>query len=901
MSWTKRIRQIARALLRKQGVEQELADEVRFHLERQAELHIAAGMAPREAREKARREFGGAEQFKEECRDARGSAWIENLLQDARFGARMLRRAPGFTAIAVLTLALGIGANTSIFSVLEAQLWKPLPFPDSERLVLVSRTDAKHPTRTDLLSGPDFADWEPQARSAFESVCAFEPGEYHTLPGAEGSERVTAEAISSSFFDTLRAPLAAGRAFEPDEHKPGRNHEVILSYLFWQSHFGRDAKAVGQSLFLDGVAYTIVGIAPQGLRFEFFGDPALYVPLVLESKELASRTSPALFVVARLKPSAPLTAAQTQMDVIAARLASQYPQEDSGHGINVENLRESLTSYMHGGLFFFAGAAGLVLLIACANVSSLLLVRGLARQREFAVRAALGARRSALVRQLLVEGAMLGALGGALGILVAAWGARAFDVFLPGDLLGRKVASEIDGRVLAFALAISMAAAIASALAPALFGSRTDLNDALRQSGRSISGGRGQKRVRSALVVAEVTMAVALLFGAGLFLNSFVRLQEAPLGFDPHNLISLNVFLPKGRYAQPQQIRLADQQIADAVRAVPGITGVTLASQIPFRGGIGGSFTIVGRPQPASGEEPHSLTRSVTPSYFQLLKIRSLAGRLFTAEDTENSPRVVIVNQNLVRRYFGGQDPVGTELDISPEPWGEGIPAEQFRARIVGVVENTHMFGPDEVPFSDIYVPAAQTSAFAMFLVASTNLPSGAVFGPIRKQIAQMDRSILVSDMATMEERADDALRGARGNLALIGIFAGLAVALVAVGIFGAIAYFVQQRTREFGIRQALGATRARILLHALAQSAALGVSGLALGIGVSLALGRVLRSTLYLVPGEHDGLLYGVSIYDPRALLAACALLALVLALASYVPARRATRVDPMVALRYE
>lgn len=884
---------------RRDRFDRELSDEMRSHREIRERERREAGAPADEARYGAQRQFGNELRLREESHDAWGWVWLDHLLRDFRFGTRMVRKNPGFTAIAVLTLALGIGANTAIFSVLEAQLWKPLPFPDAERLVFLGKTDAKHPKRTSLLSADDFR--ELQAQSIFESICAFDPGAYRIIRGADASERLNSDSISSTYFETLRASLAVGRPFTPEEQEPGHDHEVILSYPFWQSHFGGDPKAVGQTLVLDGIAYTIVGVAPQGLRFEFFGDPDLHVPLVLSSKELVNRENPALFVVARQRPGVPLSVVQAQMDVIAKQLRSQYPKDDGNLGIKVEGLRESFVGYAQGGLFFFAGAAGLVLLIACANVASLLLARGLARQREFAVRAALGAGRGALVRQLLVEGALLGILGGALGILAALWGAKAFNVFLPGDFLPRSVPPEVDGRVFAFALAISLATVLLSALLPGLFASQIDLNEALRDGSRSVSAGPAQRRVRGALVIAEVTMAVALLFGAGLFLNSFIREARAPLGFDPHNLLSLNVALPKDRYAEPAQVTVAYEQILQRVRAVPGVRDAGFASQIPFAGGIGSNFTVVGQPKPVNRETPSSLLRSVTPNYFQLLKIRFLAGRFLSDGDTEHAPRVVIVNENLVRRYFGGENPVGAELDIVPEPWGDGVAKDPFRARIVGVVENTHMFGPNEVPFSDIYFPVAQAPVSSVFLIASTSLPAGSVLAPIREQIAQMDRSILISRTMTMDERAANALRGARGNLALISIFAGLALALVAVGIFSAIAYFVEQRTREFGIRLALGATRGRILRHALAQSAVLGVCGLVLGIGVSLALGRLLRSALYLVPGEHSGMLYGVSIYDPLTLVLGCVLLVGVLLLASYIPARKAMRVDPLVALRYE
>jgi len=889
-----------RNLFRRTAVESELDEELRFHFEQQLEKFLQSGLPLAEARRRARLTIGGRDQIREEYRDSSGVRFLETLGQDIRFAARMLRKSPGFTAVAVLTLALGIGANTAIFSIVEAQIWNPLPFPDSKHLLFVGRTDAKRPHRTFMMSAADFQDWLPQVKDSFVSVCAFQGSDYHATPGTDTSEMVTGRPVSSTFFETLRMPPAIGRAFLPGEQQPGHDHEAILSHAYWKSRYASNPKIIGTSIVLDGSAYTIVGVAPSGLRFEFFGDPDMYVPLLLTHRNRLSRSGTGLLIVVREKPGISLSVAQAQMDVIAKQLAAQYPQENANRGIKLQSLREAFDG-PHQGLFLFAGAAGLVLLIGCANVASLLLARGLARQHEFAIRSALGAGRAALLRQLLVEGGLLGIIGGGLGVLAAMWGANTLNALMPADFLFRQVAPQLDGRVLAFALAISLTAAILSALAPGFFASRVNLTSALQSGARGLSGPAGHRRLRSALVIAEVTLAVVLLFGAGLFLNSFVRQMRAPLGFDPHNLISLALTFSDKRYAQPQNLWLAEQQILERVRAVPGIKDASLASQIPFAGGIGADFTIVGQPAPPIAERPSALFSSVTPDYFQLLKIPILAGREFTAEDAPGSATVALVNENFVHDYLNGKKPLGVELDI----FDEGTLDRKSRVRIVGVVQNTHMFGPNEVPFDFLYVPTAQVPITSMnvsvFLLASSALPSSAVIGPIRHQIAQVDRGIPVTHVATMEDRVDRSLQGARNDALLIGIFGALAAVLVAVGIFGAIAYFVQQRTREFGIRLALGASPAQVLRLALKYSAVLGVSGLIFGIGLSLAVGRILGSALYLVRGQHDGLLYGLSIFDPLTLIAACVFLVVVLAIASYIPARRAMRVDPMVALRYE
>src|SRR5690348_621908 len=898
MSLFSSLRTISSALFRRSRIEGDMEEELRAHIQRRAEDLIHSGVPRPEAERRARVEFGGYQKFKEECREATGTHVIETLMQDVRFAFRILRKSPGFTVVAVLTLALGIGANTAIFSVLEAQIWRPLPFPESSRLLFVGRTDLKHPDRTFMISAADFQDWLPEAKSSFESVCAFQGSDYHNTPGTENADMVTARPVSSGFFETLQMPPSIGRAFLPEEQQAGRDHEVILSNAYWQSHYASNPNVAGRSIVLDGSPYTIIGVAPAGLRFEIFGDPDMYVPLLLTKRNIESRSGTGLFVVAREKQGVPLASAQAQMDVIAQQLVRQNPKEDENRGIKLKNLRDTFSG-PHQGLFFFAGAAALVLLIACANVASLLLARGVARQHEFAIRSALGAGRAALLRQLLVEGALLGGLGGAFGIVLAEWGAGGLNTLLP-DLF-RDVAPKLNMQVLVFAVTISLAAAILSALAPGLFASRVKLTDALQSGARGLSGASGHRKLRNTFVVAEVTLAVALLFGAGLFLNSFVRLVRAPLGFDPHDLISFGLTLSDKRYSQPQNLWLAEQQMLERVRAVPGVDGVSLASQIPFAGGISADFTIVGQPAPPINERRDAIFSSVTPNYFQLLKIPLLAGRSFNDGDTQNSPLVAIVNDNFVQEYLSSQNALGAELDI----FDEATMNRRFRVRIVGVVQNTHLFGPDEVPFDFIYTPVAQVpiTSFngSIFLVASAKLSAGSVAGAIRHQIAQVDSGVPITHVATMDERAAESLQGARGNLLLIGVFAGLAVALVAVGIFGAIAYYVQQRTREFGIRLALGASPGGILRLALRYSAALGISGVVLGVCVSLVVGRLLGNALYLVRGKHGGMLYDVSMFDPLTLIASCAFLACVLFLASYVPARRAMKVDPIVALRYE
>ncbi|HXW56912.1 MAG TPA: ABC transporter permease [Candidatus Cybelea sp.] len=884
-----------RALFRHKSVERELDDELRFHFEQQALKYARAGMTREEALRRARLEFGGLDQVKEECRDARGVRLLETLAQDTRYSLRMLRKSPGFSFVAVLTLALGIGASSAIFSILEAQLWRSLPFPDAERLMDVHLALRSNPKQWDVLGIGAFRAWQEQSRS-FTGLSGYLYTEERNFTANGTSERANVMAVTSDIFSTLGLSPMRGRAFLPEEEMAGRDHVAILSHSLWRDRFLSDPAVLGKSIAIDGASYTVVGIASDVLRFEYIDEPEIFVPLDLEQPAEALRD---VYVVGRLARHVSAERAGEELTAILEReqKSEGVPLEDVAA---VEGLRETWTGFAARPLRFFAGAVALVLLIACVNTAGLLLARGLARQREFALRAALGAGRSRIAGQVLVETAMMAVLGGASGALAGVWLARWFVVFLPEDALPRHTEISLDARVLLFALLASFLSALLVGLAPAVFAGRGDLHDALRQNAPGRSAARPQLRARRLLVALELALGLVLLFGAGLFTSTFVRLEQAPRGFEAPGALSFEVALRGGRYAKLDQVERYFDQLTDRLRSLPGAREVTLGSGLPLTGTTGffAQLKVAGRP--AIGRwGTHTIVHSIAPNYFRALHIHLLAGRSFGPQDTESSPQVAILNRNAARTLFGRADPLGKVLEfLSDEK--RGVPAAP-PVEVIGVAENTQEFGADEVPFDVMYLPFAQHPVPSAFLLVDSALPRGALAGVIRSATYGLDKDQPVFDMRTMDDRVDDSLRGARFNLFLVGALASLGIVLVSVGVFGTVAYFVRQRTQEFGIRLALGARPLEILRQAIGQSLRMGAVGLALGVAWSLILGHLLRHTLYLAPHEHSGMLYGVNIYDPYVLAGACALLTLALLLASYVPARRAMRVDPMVALRYE
>jgi predicted permease len=874
--------------------ERELADELESHLQLHIDDNLRSGMTPQGARRQALLKLGGIEQTKEAYRDRKGPPIIESLLRDLRFGLRALRKNPGFATVAVLTLAIGIGSNTAIFSVLESQLWRPLPFPDSERLVDAHVVVRENPRQWDTLSNSVYQAWRARSHS-FTNLGAYNYPANRNLTAGGTSERVQVMPVTSSLFDTLGVPLETGRGFLPEEETPGRDRVAILTDALWQTRFASDHSVIGKPIVIDGQPYIVIGIASRRLHFEYIDEPAIFVPLAMEQSEPVLRNT---YVIGRLAPGVTPEQARAQLTSILETI----PKSGGGQAEStaaVTNLRETWTGFAARSLFFFAGAVLLVLLIACVNNAALLLARGLARQREFTLRAALGAGRGTLVRQSLVESLILSLAGGAAGTLLGLWGADAFAAFIPHDALPRNTHIALDARVLVFVLAVSIFSALLTGVAPALLSSRVDLHNALRQGASGLSSARSQNRTRGSLVILEVALALVLLFGAGLFLSSFVRLEQAPRGFEAPGALSFRVSLRGESYAQPEQQQRYFRSLADQLGALPGVQAVTVGTGIPLDGyTLSASVKVAGRP-PRGKHGTGVLTYAVAPNFFGLLHMHLLAGRAFAPGDSGASPRVAIINRNAAHTLFGSEDPLGKILEPVPDE-RRGVSAEA-PVQIVGVSENAQVFGANEVPFEVIYFPFSQHPAPAADMVVSSSLPRGVLLGVIRETAYSIDKDQPIFDVQTMDDLVSTSLGGARFDLMLVASLAIVALTLVSAGIFGTVAYFVQQRTREFGIRLALGATPARILRHALSRALVMGFAGLLFGVLASLALGRLLRGVLYLVPGERAGMLYGVRIYDPLSMSIACIVLFAVLTLASYIPAVRAARVDPTVALRYE
>jgi predicted permease len=887
MNWLKQI-------LSRRRLYNDLSEEMQQHLEEKIEELVATGLSKKEASAAARRAFGNITLIEENSRGVWRWPSLENFLRDIRFGLRVLRKNPGFTITAVLTLAIGIGANTAIFSVLESQLWRPLPFPDSERLVDAHVVLRENPKRWDVLPASGYKAWRERSRS-FTNLGAYDYPSNRNLTAGGTSERVQVMPVTSSLLDTLEVPLASGRGFLPEEEMPGRDRVAILSHSLWQTRFSSDSSVLGKPIVLDGQPYVIIGVASPHLHFEYLEEPAIFVPLAIDPSQQALRNT---YVIGRLAPGVTPEYARTEL---AGILATQ-PKLDNRREeftASVTNLRETWTGFAARSLFFFAGAVLLVLLIACVNNAGLLLARGLARRREFTLRAALGAGRGTLIRQSFVESLILSLAGGVAGTFFGLWGANAFAAFIPQDTLPRNNHIALDARVLLFVLAISIFSALLTGVVPALLGSRVDLNDALRQSVSGLSAGRSQNRTRGSLVIIEVALALVLLFGAGLFLSSFVRLEQAPRGFDAPGALSFRVSLRGENYKNPEQQQRYFRSLTDQLVSLPGVQAVTFGTGIPLDGATRSvAVNVAGRP-PRRKHGTGVLEYAVASNYFELLHMHLLAGRTFSPQDSETSPRVAIINRNAAHTLFGSEDPVGKILEFVPDE-RLSVPAKA-PVQIVGVSENAQVFGANEVPFEVVYLPFSQLPSPAADIVVSSSLPRGALLGAIRNTTYSLDKDQPIFDVQTMNDLVSASLRGAQFDLILVACLAIVALTLVSVGIFGTVAYFVQQRTREFGIRLALGATPAGILRHALRRSMVMGFVGLLSGVVIALALGRILRSVLYLVPGERAGMLYGVQIYDPLSLSIACVLLFAVVAVASYIPAIRAARVDPVLALRHE
>lgn len=809
---------------------------------------------------------------------------METLLQDLRYGLRMLAKGRALTGIAVLTLALGIGANTAMFSVVSGVLLRPLPYQQPERLVRVFTVFPTQPIFS--LAKADFVDFRAR-NHVFTGMALFARRDLDLTVG-DKPERLKGMGVTPDFFRVLGFHPMLGRDFQSNEEYKGNTHVVILSYRLWQSRFGADPQIVGKSLMLSSEPFTVVGVMPPGVQHvggDYHSLPhgdnvELWWPLEIQPLRGArDRNQHYLNAIARLKPGVTLEQANAEMNVVVEEIAKENPDTNKDARSKVVLLKEEIVGRARAMLLVLLGAAGFVLLIACVNVANLMLARAAARRREMAVRSVLGAGRLRLIRQLLTESALLALLGGALGWLVAYWGVDALLALSP-DKLPRLQAVHMDGRVLGFTLVVALLTAVLFGLAPAVETLKTNPNESLKEGERGTTSGSARARLRSVLVTAEVALALVLLIGAGLLLRSFVALQHVEPGFRPDHVLTMAIDLPDKRYPEMADAARFYERLLERVRALPGVQSAGIASDIPWTGyDENSNFDIEGRP-PEPGHEPEGRYHFVTPGYFEAIGTPLLGGRFFTAADNADAPKVVLVNSALARRYFPGEDAVGKRLEL----WGlKGVTI----VGVVGDVKDT----PDALEAKPAYYWPTQQMVFAgMFLAVRSASDPAVLTDAVRREVLALDKDLPVTDARTLEDTAVAAVAGARFTLLLVGAFAGVALILAMVGIYGVMAYTVTQRTHEIGVRMALGAQARDVLKLILSQGLRLTLLGVTVGLAAAFAVTRALSS-----------LLYGVKAADPATFVAVALLLAAVALVACFIPARRATQVDPIVALRYE
>jgi putative ABC transport system permease protein len=869
MRWSQR-------LFRRARTEERLDSELRFHLDQQIANYVAAGMAPEEARRRARLEFGGLDQVKEECREVGAARFIETLIQDLRYGLRQLRRNPGFTTVAVLTLALGIGANTAIFSVVNAVLLRPLPYPSPERIVVVGQ---RWMGGGGDFSPPDYLDIAAENR-VFAQMAAYKDSNFD-LTLAHLPERVAGTVVSVGFFRVFGVEPFLGRSFLPSDGGMGVRG-VVLSYAVWQAAFGGKEGILGRKISLNEKPYVVLGVMPKGFDFpdgtQIWVAPRFAVPAHPLSPNVNPATMPGAHYfgsVARLRPGITVADARSDVNRVIRLIGEKRPDTEARSGAWIETLHQSQVGNIRPALLALLGAVGLVLLIACANVASLLLARGAARGREMAIRAALGAGRARVARQLLTEGLLLAIFGGGAGVVLAFFGVVPLVNLVPENLQD-VVSVSLDGRVLAFAAILVLLAGMLSGLAPVWRGSKTSLTEAFKEGQTS---GRLRLAAQNSLVVAETGLALVLLVGAGLLMESFIRLTAVDPGFDSTSVVTLRLSLPASRYPKPGKRSDFVRELLARLAALPGARLASVGTSLPLSGGESRrGVEIEGRPtQP--DRIPSILYGVASPEYFRTLGIPLLEGRDFTESDNSNSPGVVIVNRAMADVFWPGTDPLGKRIRFGSE--------KAWRS-VVGVVGDTRQQSLAERAGPMFYAPYAQDSWPFLTVAVRANLNPAGIASEVERAIHGLDPERAIYDVRTMRDEVAGSLLPRRFYMLLFSFFALLA--LTAVGVFGVTSFAVAQRTHEIGIRMALGAQKADVLEMVVGQGLKLTLIGVAIGIAGPFALTRSLSS-----------LLYGVKPTDPVTFIAVSLILTAVAVLASYIPARQAAQVDPMVALRHE
>jgi putative ABC transport system permease protein len=811
---------------------------------------------------------------------------MRDFLKDVRFGLRVLLRQPLFTLAAVLTLALGIGANTAIFSVVNGVLLRPPPYTDPGRLVAVWFTGEGERQEGDS-SYLNFTDWREQTRS-FEEMAAYR-NMYYTLTGMGDPRRVVVARVTAGFFPLLGVSPVAGRTFLPEEERPNSGRVAVVSYEFWQRDLGGDRAAVGRQLTLNTQPYTIVGILPRGFRPPLEDEGTeVYTTVADEKTDLAERGAFVMSVLGRLKPGVTLEQAQGDIGRVAGDLARQYPEVNDKTTAYVVGLHEQQVGKIQTALWVLFGAVGLVLLIACSNVANLLLARAAARQKEMAIRTALGAGRWRIVRQLLTESLLLAALAGVAGLLLALWGVDAL-VALGPESLPRLNEVHADASVFGFALLLSTLTGVLFGLAPALKASRPELEETLREGGRGSTAGRNRQRLRGLLIVSETALALVLLVCAGLLVKSFVRLVRVDPGFKPENVMTLGVSLTVQKYKEPTRRVAFVEQALERVRAVPGVSQAAFAARLPFSNSDTlGYFEIVGRPAPQnSSEKPQSYMRSITPDYFRVMGIPLRAGRYFNSQDRKGGPGAAIVNETLAREYWPDESPVGQRIrGVGVNLNGDEPPEWE----IVGVVGDVHHTGLDKKPEPELYFPYEQNTWSGGRFVVRTTVEPSTLAAALRREVMSVDKDQPVVDVKPLAQMISESVAQPRFYMILLGAFSAVGLVLALVGIYGVVSYAVTERTHEIGIRLALGATPMDVLRLMIRHGMFFALVGIAIGIAGAFAAARYMSALLFGVTATDSLVFAGVPMLLAAVALAAC-----------YIPARRATKVDPMVALRYE
>ena len=887
MNWFGEFGRRVAMLARRRKFDREMDEEMRLHLELRETEHAANGVPGEEAYTMARKNFGNSLAVREVSHDSWGWAWLEHLNQDLRFAFRMFSKTPGFTAIAVLTLALGIGANTAIFSFVYGVLLAPLPYRDASRIIVLNETTPR--VGNVSVSHPNFLDWRAQSRAFSQMAAVYHVG--FNLAGVSQPENIAGEAVSPNFLSMLGVHPYLGRDFEASEEKAGTAPVVLLGYALWQTHLGGDRNAIGRTISLDGRSYTIIGVLPADFRSIDKTDVMEPVGvLATTDSDFQDRGARGdMAVVGRLAPGVSFGQARGEMEGIAARLATEYPGSNDQFGVRLQPIRDVFAGDARPALLVVFGAVMFVLLIACANVANLFLVRGAARTKEIALRIAFGASRSRIVRQMLTESFVLALLGGVFGVALALAGIKGMTRLISMDMMNGASVS-LNGAVLLFTAGVVVLCAFVFGLAPAMHSTKPDVQSELKESARTSSAGAAQNRLRGALAVAEISLSLILLTGAGLMMKSLSRLLSVDPGFHPDRVLTMEMNLRTQQYAKDPAIRNFWQQVLERVRALPGVESAAVGTAAPFTGSHDrGDITIEGMPLPRPGSWPHPDYHVVSPGYVQTLGIPLLRGRSFTDADDENAPRVGMINSLLARQFFPNQDPIGKRF-MSGHPPADPVKNPPHWITIVGVVGDTKLYGLANPPRLEIYVPARRSPSNDMDLLVKSAVNPAAMISAIRGVVASVDKDQPIFAISTMDALRSNSISGRSTTLILLGAFSILALVLAAIGIYGVISYSVAQRTHEIGIRMALGAQRRDVVRMVLSQGGKIAFAGIGIGIVAALGLTRLMSS-----------LLFSVSASDPATFAAVAILLVLVALLACYVPARRAMKVDPMVALRYE